>query len=89
MTYLWCSLTSSGGGSVSVLCMSPREKHDPVPRWRGEACWRRKDSPTYCDPQIFHFRPQLASANLPTLANDVKGLHAAACQFSKLFKHRV
>ena len=42
-----------------------------------------------CDPQIFYFRPQLAFANLPTLANDVKGLHVAACQFSKLFKHRV
>jgi hypothetical protein len=42
-----------------------------------------------CDPQIFHFRPQMASANLPTLTNDVKGLHVAACQFSKLFKHCV
>ena len=29
------------------------------------------------------------SANLPTLAKDEKGLHAAACEFSKLFEYRV
>src|SRR5712691_3192290 len=32
---LWCGLTSSGGGSVSVLCMSPREQNAPMPHWQG------------------------------------------------------
>jgi len=32
---------------------------------------------------------QLVLANLSTLATDVKGLHAAAHELSKLFKHRV
>src|SRR5712691_3194647 len=44
---LWCGLTSSGGGSVSVLCMSPREQNAPMPHWQGQACWRRKDSPPF------------------------------------------
>jgi transposase len=42
-----------------------------------------------CDPQILHCGPKLAPANLSTFANDVKRLRAMACQFSKLFKHRV
>ena len=32
---------------------------------------------------------QLVLANLSTLTHDVKGLHAAAREFSKLFKHRI
>ncbi len=30
-----------------------------------------------CDPQKFHFQSELVPDDLPTLANDVKGLHAA------------
>ena len=32
---------------------------------------------------------QLVLANLSTFTHDVKGLHAAAREFSKLFKHRI
>lgn len=37
----------------------------------------------------FNHLLELMSVNLPTLAKDEKGLHAAACEFSKLFEYRV
>ena len=42
-----------------------------------------------CDPQKLHFQSELVPADLLTLANDMKELHAAAREFSKLFKHRI
>jgi hypothetical protein len=33
-------------GAATLSAMAPREQHDPVPRWQGEACRRGKDSLT-------------------------------------------